>query len=51
MSMISLCLWFNLYSTPAVVIFPELNDELINLLWFNEVIWLLEIIRKIQFNV
>ena len=33
------------------MIFPELNVTLITLLWVNEVAWVLEIIRKAQFNV
>ena len=33
------------------MIFPELNETLINLLWVNEVAWVLEIVRKAQFNV
>ena len=46
----SLCFWFTLYTTPAIMIFPELNETLIKLLWVNEVMWLLEIIRKVMFN-
>ena len=48
---VSLCFWFTLYTTPAIMIFPELNVTLITLLWVNEVAWVLEIIRKAQFNV
>ena len=47
----SLCFWFTVYTTPAIMIFPELNEILINLHWINEVVWVLEIIRKVHFNV
>ena len=49
--LLSLCFWFTLYTTPAIMIFPELNETLMNLLWVNEVSWVVEIIRKAQFNV
>ena len=48
--LLSLCFWFTLYTTPAIMIFPELNDTLFTLLWVNEAAWAVEILRKAQFN-
>ena len=48
--LLSLCLWFNLYSTPMIMLFPDLNNQWIDLLWFNEAIWICEILRKFIFN-
>ena len=43
----SACLWFNLVSTPAVMVFPGLSTDLYFILWFNELCWLLDIARKL----
>ena len=45
-----MCLWFNLYTTPAVMLFPELNTSLFIPLWVNEFAWLLEIARRLLFD-
>ena len=47
----SLFLWFNLISSPFLILWPELNDEknhrnLYYLLWLNELYWVLDIVRK-----
>ena len=49
-TLLSLFLWFNLYITPAIMLFPELNEKLSVVLWANEVAWVLEIVRKMFFN-
>lgn len=40
-------LWFNLATTPAIMVFPELNAYFFNFLWLSELLWLLDIARKI----
>ena len=47
---LSLWLWFNIYTTPAIMLYPELNQSLYNWLFVNEVAWLIEIIRMLVFN-
>ena len=37
-------------TTPAIMIFHEIGEELGNLLWLNELIWFFEIIRKLLFQ-
>ncbi len=44
---ISLSLWFNLVTTPAIMIFPSLKDDLSYLLWLNETCWILDIAHKL----
>ena len=41
-------LWFNLLTTPFIILYPELEDiqNLYYMLWFNELVWVLDIIRK-----
>ena len=48
---LSISLWFNLVSTPLILIWPDITDQgdsktLYYLLWLNELIFLLDIIRK-----
>lgn len=43
---ISLSLWFNLLTTPAIMIFPSLKTDLSYLLWLNETFWILDIAHK-----
>lgn len=40
--------WINAVSSPFIILWPELNDNktMINLLWLNELIWVLDILRK-----
>ena len=45
-----MCLWFNLYSTPAIMLEPELNERLRTICIFNELVWALDIIRMLMFN-
>ena len=50
LQIISICLWFTMYTTPAIMLFPDLNESLFKLLWINEVAWIIEIIRRLIFN-
>ena len=45
---ISCFIWFNLVSSPFLILWPELNkDKYLNkILWVNELIWTLDIFRK-----
>ena len=48
---ISFWLWFNMISTPFIILWPELGSETENktiyyILWLNEFIWLVDIVRK-----
>jgi len=43
-------LWFNLVTTPAVMIFPEMTKSLMNFLYLNEFVWFLDIVRKLLFQ-
>ena len=45
---ISIFIWFNLVTSPFVILWPELNEDktMINLFWLNELIWALDILRK-----
>ena len=50
-SVISFWLWFNMITTPFLILWPELSSETENktmyyVLWLNELIWLLDILRK-----
>lgn len=46
---ISFFLWFNLVTSPFVWLYPELqeNKQFYYALWLNELVWILDIIRKI----
>ena len=44
------CLWFNLYTTPAIMLYPEINDSLRRYIIASEIAWLLDIFRRIFFN-
>lgn len=51
-SCISFWLWFNMISSPFIILWPELGSEQENknlyyILWLNELVWLLDIVRKI----
>lgn len=48
--MLSICLWYTLITTPAIVVFPELNQSLYIGLWLNESIWLIDIFRNLLFQ-
>ena len=44
-------LWFNMVTTPLILLWPNLslyeeNKNLLLGLWMNEIVWLLEMIRK-----
>jgi hypothetical protein len=47
---ISLALWFNLVTSPFVILYPEIAEEknknFYYSLWLNELMWLLDIVRK-----
>ena len=47
--LISFFLWFNLITTPFIMLWPEIqeNRKLYYAFWLNELIWLLDIIRKV----
>ena len=36
--------------TPEIMLWPALNDDKITLLWINEVVWVVEIFRKLFMN-
>jgi len=44
----SFWLWFNLLSSPLIILWPEIseNKRVWYMLWMNELCWLLDIIRK-----
>ena len=46
----SLMLWFTLLTTPAIMLFPEINQQLQAYLWINEVFWMVDMIRKLFFR-
>ena len=46
----SVFLWFTLTTTPAIMIFNDLNDTLKNYLFLNEILWFLDIVRKLLFQ-
>ena len=50
MFVLSLWFWFNTYTVPAVLLFPDLNQHLYMLLWVNELAWVCEIVRRLMFN-
>ena len=45
---ISVFIWFNMVTSPLLILWPELNDEgtMKNLLWLNELAFALDILRK-----
>lgn len=45
---ISCFIWFNLVSSPFLILWPELNEDqyLYKILWANELVWTLDIFRK-----
>ena len=46
---VSFWLWFNLITTPFIILWPDINDQTSSIyyyLWFNELVWLLDIVRK-----
>ena len=48
---LSISLWFNLVSTPLIILWPEISDNsesktMYYLLWLNELLFLLDMIRK-----
>lgn len=45
--LMSVALWFNLATTPSIMVFPELNAYYFNFLWLSEFLWLLDIARKL----
>ena len=47
---LSLCLWFTIYTTPAIMLYPDLNQSLYNWLFVNELAWIIEMIRMLVFN-
>ena len=47
---LSLCLWFTIYTTPAIMLYPELNQSLYKLLFVNELAWIIEMIRRLVFH-
>ena len=50
LSCMSLMLWFTLLSTPAIMLFSEINQQLQAFLWINEVFWTIDIVRKLFFR-
>ena len=46
----SLFYWFTLLTTPAIMVFPHLNEKMIALLWINEALWGLDSMRKLLFQ-
>ena len=49
--MASFWLWFNLTTSPLIMVWPELSSKQEHLylyysLWFNEFVWILDIVRK-----
>ena len=51
-SFMSIWLWINCITTPAMILWPEFieNKTVFYLLWFNEFIWLLDMIRKFAYQ-
>ena len=47
-SFTSFWLWFNLITSPFLILRPELQDNKTfwYALWFNELVWILDILRK-----
>lgn len=47
----SVVLWTNLITTPLVMMWPEMQVEIFyTLFWFVEIVYLLNIARKLLFN-
>ena len=47
----SFWLWFNMITSPWILLWPDLSDENENkgfwlFLWVNEIFWILDILRK-----
>lgn len=45
----SFWLWFNLISTPFLILWPDLDQSSKSfwyILWLNELVWLLDMVRK-----
>lgn len=49
-NILSICLWVTMYTTPLIMIFPELNESWRNMLMAVEVGWVLDIARRLFFN-
>ena len=47
---LSVSLWVNLGTTPVVMLWPDLSEDMKIWLWLNEAIWLLEIARRLIFS-
>ena len=45
----SCILWLTLVSTPAIMIFPDINKTNKNYLFLIEFFWFLDIVRKLLF--
>ena len=45
----SCILWLTLVSTPAIMIFPDINKDNKNYLFLMEFFWFLDIVRKLLF--
>jgi len=50
--LMSFWLWFNMITSPMVMLWPDLSNEFINrevwlALWLNELFWILDGVRKI----
>ena len=39
-----------MYTTPVIMLFPELNEDLKGVVIMNEFAWVLDIIRRLLFN-
>lgn len=47
----SIWLWFNLLTSPMIMLWPETSNKeeykyFYYALWFNELVWILDIVRK-----
>lgn len=44
----SVWLWFNLVSTPFLILWPDLDDktQLWYIMWGNELVWILDMVRQ-----
>ena len=47
---LSLCLWFTIYTTPAIMLYPDLNQSLYKWLFVNELVWIIDMIRMLVFS-
>ena len=48
--LLSIFLWLNCFLTPEIMLWPNLNEDKKTLLWINEVVWVVEIFRKLFMN-